>query len=540
MYFLLFLAVRSQLAGQTMAYTYNGLRPVGGGQPANNTSFAELPFWPYQTFVTEPEFRPPVLEISKTPEATDGLLVFAPLPFIPVYPNRSVGGLIMDQAGNPVWHTPTLPLGQLHVQQWNGSNVLAFWTGGIGGDFVDAHGFGTITILDDTYRQIGGVVLNNGTFKSGDSLQNAPQPSYVDIHESLITPRNTIIITAYNSTPYDLSAVGGPTDGWVLDSLIYEIDLNTNETLFRWSSIEHVNEIPLNASHQLNPDGSIISGNNATHPWNYFLTNSVYPLDDGGYLLSVRHYWDVVALNENGNVSWTLNGETGGDFTQVNQNEKSSTFSWQHFARPVHGSSGENITIDLLDNHNSGRDNGTAPSTGLRLYLDLRDRTVETFSILEDPLDILYADSQGTFQQLPRDHKFLAYGQIPKFKEFDANNEVVLDARYGQDNQVSSYRSYLQSNWTATPYYPPEIATTRMQNGSVVLSMSWNGATPDVFDSMVVFESSGETDGLTPPGQNVKRTGYETNVTLTKGTTSVKAAAAKGNTIVRESAELQL
>ncbi|KAL8870769.1 MAG: hypothetical protein Q9174_003259 [Haloplaca sp. 1 TL-2023] len=540
MYPLLFLTVCSQLAGQTIAYTYDGPRPVGGGPPANNTPFAQVPFWPYQTFVTEPGFHPPVLEISKKPEATDGLLVFAPLPFIPVYPNRSVGGLIMDQDGNPVWHTPNLPLGQLHVQQWNGSNVLTYWTGGIGGDFIDAHGFGAVVILDDTYQQIGGVVLNDGSFKSGDSLQNAPQPSYVDIHESLITPRDTIIITAYNSTPYDLSAVGGPTDGWVLDSLIYEIDLNTNETLFRWSSIEHVDEIPLNASHQLNPDGSIISGNNATHPWDYFLTNSVYPLDDGGYLFSVRHYWDVVALNKNGNVSWTLNGETGGDFTQLNQNERSSTFSWQHFVRPVNGSSGESITVDLFDNHNSGRDNGTSPSTGLRLHLDLSDRTVETVSILEDPAETIYADSQGTFQQLPRDHKFIAYGQIPKFKEFDANNEVVLDARFGQDNQVSSYRSYLQSNWSATPYYDPVIATSRSQNGSVILSMSWNGATPDVYDSMVVFESSDESIGLTPPGKNVKRTGYETNVTLAEGTRSVKAAAAKGNTIVRESGQLQL
>lgn len=51
-----------------------------------------------------------------------------------------------------------------------------------------------------------------------------------------------------------------------LDSLIYEIDLNTNETLFRWSSIEHVDEFPLNGSHQLYPNGSIIDRNNGTHP----------------------------------------------------------------------------------------------------------------------------------------------------------------------------------------------------------------------------------------------------------------------------------
>lgn len=74
---------------------------------------------------------------------------------------------------------------------------------------------GAIKILDATYRQIGGVTLNDGTFKACDSMQNKPKPSYVDSHESRITPRGSIMVTAYNSTPYDLSAVGGPRNGWV-------------------------------------------------------------------------------------------------------------------------------------------------------------------------------------------------------------------------------------------------------------------------------------------------------------------------------------
>ena len=37
-----------------------------------------------------------------------------------------------------------------------------------------------------------------------------------DIHEHQMTPRNTLVISAYNNTPCDLSSVGGPADGWIV------------------------------------------------------------------------------------------------------------------------------------------------------------------------------------------------------------------------------------------------------------------------------------------------------------------------------------
>lgn len=279
------------------------------GAPANFTAFANVPLWPYQSFVTEPDFHPPILQISKLPTATDALLVFAPLPFIPVYPDRFVGGLIMDLSGNPVWHTPPGFLANLEISEELGA--LKYWTGEVGGNTIDAYGFGTVTLLDNTYREDRNITLNDGIFKAGDSLQNQPYPSYIDFHEQFITDHGTVIVTAYNSTPLDLSSVGGPKDGWVLDALIYEIDLETNQPFWRWSSVEHVDELPLNGSHQLNPDGSIIGGGNATHPWDYCKINSVDPIENG-FIISVRHYWSVVAIDAKGNVTWNLNGEAGG------------------------------------------------------------------------------------------------------------------------------------------------------------------------------------------------------------------------------------
>lgn len=510
------------------------------GKPEDFASFADVPLWPYQSFVTEPDFHPPVLEISKQAGATDGLLVFAPLPFLPVYPDRFAGGLIMDQLGNPIWHSPTEALGSVNNVEVGGFfGVLKYWSGGFGGNFIDAHGFGNVTILSNDYRQTRVITLNDGTFKAGDSLQNKPQPSYIDIHENLLTPNGTLIVTAYNSTPFDLSSVGGPEDGWVLDALIYEIDLKTNKTLFRWSAIEHVDELPLNNSHQLTPDGNIIDGTNATNPWDYFLINAIHPLDNG-YIISVRHYWSVVALDAKGNVKWNLNGKDGGDFKLVEQSTQPSTFSWQHYVRPQDGTRDQDLTITMFNNNNGGLDNGTAPSTGLTLYLDLQKRTARTISILQDPTDIIYAVSQGTYETLPDNHTFIAYGQIPKFKEFDANGKVVMNARFGNDNQVSSYRAFLISNtsWSATPYYPPKIAVTHLQNGTVVLSMSWNGATPDVYDTWLV--SPNVNMALNKRPLSISRTGFETNMTLPLGTKLVSAAAAKGRKLIRTSETLEV
>lgn len=169
-----FILLRMSLAVYGQSNSSN-TRPYPG-VPADFSSFAAAPFWPYQTFVTEPDFHPPVLEISKQPEASDGLFVFAPLPFILNYTDRPALGLIMDQLGNPIWHSANGYLGQLEVQQLNGQNVLTYWTDGIGGGFVDAHGMGTITILDSTYRLIQNVTLNDSTFKAGDSRQNMPYP----------------------------------------------------------------------------------------------------------------------------------------------------------------------------------------------------------------------------------------------------------------------------------------------------------------------------------------------------------------------------
>lgn len=75
----------------------------------------------------------------------------------------------------------------------------------------------------------------------------------IQCHQAYVTDRGSLIVSAYNATPADLASVGGPTDGWVLDSMFYEIDIKTQEILFSWSALNA--GIPVNAT-KLTAEGS--------------------------------------------------------------------------------------------------------------------------------------------------------------------------------------------------------------------------------------------------------------------------------------------
>ena len=51
--------------------------------------------------------------------------------------------------------------------------------------------------------------MNDDTSGAGDGTNNAAYPSYISLHEAVITPHGTILVDAYDSTPYDLSSAGG-------------------------------------------------------------------------------------------------------------------------------------------------------------------------------------------------------------------------------------------------------------------------------------------------------------------------------------------
>ena len=102
-------------------------------------------------------------------------------------------------------------------------------------------------------------------------------------------------------------------DGFVIDGVILELDIQTSAVLWRWSAIEHV---PLtNTRATLNGSREGAGNGSFEKPFDYFHLNAFDVVDDAHILVNGRHTWEVYLVEKaTGSVVWTLNGETGGDF----------------------------------------------------------------------------------------------------------------------------------------------------------------------------------------------------------------------------------
>ena len=257
--------------------------------------------WPWQIFQSSP-FNPPELDINYDGEPlAEGLILFTQSNFRAVNSIKEAAPLIMTDGGDLIWNGPVSNATNLRSTTYKGSPILTFWRGlsSEGGNV--GHGYGNITFLDASYCEILTVCPQLGLVVPGEQSY----PCEADFHESYLTDRNTLLVSAYNATPADLSAIGGPKDGWIFDNLILEIEPETQEIIFRWSSVEHV-EI----SQTKYPLGT--SGNETT-PFDYFHVNSIENVGDS-YLINARHTWSTYFVSSNGDIEWTLQGETGGDF----------------------------------------------------------------------------------------------------------------------------------------------------------------------------------------------------------------------------------
>ena len=155
--------------------------------------------------------------------------------------------------------------------------------------------------------------------------------SNVDLREIYITGRNTVLVTANNVTQTDLRSVGSLENGWVVDALFYEIDIETNKILFRWRSLDHLEEILLTAS--LYPWGSEgFNGMKQSNALGYFHINSVAPYDDG-YIISSRYLCSAVATDSRGNAKWRLQVVLTTEFyavdlTAISRAETAGSLRW--------------------------------------------------------------------------------------------------------------------------------------------------------------------------------------------------------------------
>jgi Arylsulfotransferase (ASST) len=192
------------------------------------------------------------------------------------------GPMILDDRGQLVWFEKYITARDFKVQRYRGRPVLTWWEGSI----VFGHGVGEYVIFDDSYREIARVRAGNG-FRG-------------DLHEFLITPEDTALLTAYAEVPADLSSAGGREYGAAWEGIFQEVDIETGEVLLEWHSLEHVGV----------DESYVLPSEDPAYVYDYFHINSIDVDHDGNLLASARNTWAVYKIDpESGEVLWRLGGK---------------------------------------------------------------------------------------------------------------------------------------------------------------------------------------------------------------------------------------
>jgi Arylsulfotransferase (ASST) len=428
-------------------------------------------------YVSRPDLNPPPVTISVPAEGTaPGYVFLAPFDIsaagAPAYSTPAseshVGPLIVDNSGEPVWFLPMskqTAMG-LRVQTFKGRRVLTWYEGTVlgayGGDFV---------IFDPTYHEVARVRAGRGR--------------HGDLHEFRLTRSGTALISIYQEVNADLSSIGGPSDGRLVEGIVQEIDVASGRVLFEWNSRDHVG---LDESYRtgVTPQGNV----------DYFHLNSVDVDFDGNLLISARHTCAVYKVGRrSGKVIWRLGGKKS-DFSI----DDAASFSYQHDVR--RHADGQ---LTIFDNAAADPGPGVA-SRGVRIALDMRDMRASL--VREYRTDDARAGwAMGNVQQLGDGGAFVGWGTDGSFSEFGPGGDLRFDARLG-DGTVD-YRAF-RFPWVAHPTGEPAVGVRQNADGTLTAYASWNGST-EVATWQV---RTGPSPQRHQAVAEARRAGFETAITV--------------------------
>jgi hypothetical protein len=427
-----------------------------------------------QNFHSRPDLRPPEVRILTSAHRTaPGYVFLGPKKIV-----EQAGPMILRDDGQLVWFRPldTHRVADVRVQRYRGRPVLTWWRGdttpGANGHYV---------IVDDRYRTVARVYAADGL--SGD------------LHEFLLTPRNTALLTIFRQVPYDLPFFGGKREGEVTEGVIQEVDVATGRLLFEWKSLDHVSP---DESYEDVPD-------DLSRSWDYFHLNSIQIEPDGNLLLSARNTHALYLIRRSdGAVLWRLGGKRS-DFTFG----PGARFEWQHDAR-LH----PDDELTVFDNQ-AVRPSKRRRSRALLLRVDEKHRRVRLVRSYTLPTREL-STSQGNAQLLPDGHVLIGWGSNPRITEFSRRGLILLDLMFG-GGAANSYRAF-RFPWTGHPTDPPAVAVLRRGAGSVVFA-SWNGATEVAAWRVLGGKNARRTVA------EARKTGFETAIPVRSRTHVFRVAA---------------
>jgi hypothetical protein len=467
-------------AGQTIPFAWSFTVAVpddpGTATVTESTSTNSAPTPPpvdYQSFISRPTLRPPDVTVSSEEHTASGDLFLAPYSGVGQY-----GPMILNEHGGLVWFKALSPAGtraaDFRVQSYEGKPVLTWWQ-----DPLIVNGSRTA-----------GEVIANSAYQTIDVVRagNGYQP---DLHEFLITPQGTALITVYDAIDCNLRTIGGSSSGAVADTLLQEIDLKTGLVMYEWHSLDHV---PLSSSYASPAPTS------RAEPFDYFHINSVDPEQNGDLLVDSRNTWAAYDVNpKSGRVNWELGGKRSSFALGAGANT-----AWQHDARQQ-----PNGAITFFDN-------GAFPqvhkqSRAIELTLNTSNMTAKLTRGYEHE-NPLVAGSQGNVQALENGDWMVGWGQAGYLSEVNSAGQVLFNAHLPPSWE--SYRTFAQS-WSGQPPQPPAVAVAPSASalGATAVYASWNGAT-EVASWRVL---GGASATVLAPVASAAAAGFETAITLPAG-----------------------
>jgi len=424
------------------------------------------------------------------PPATDtasGLLFAAPFGLTGAAPGGSSGPLILGDDGEPVWFLPLDKVRAMNfkAQTYRGAPVITWYESPGKGLYG-----GSCVIYGRDYKEIKRVHGGHGYA--------------VDLHEFVITSRDTALLAIANEVP--------TSAGRVVEGVVQEIDIASGKVLFEWHSLDHV---PLSDSFRtdVTADGTI----------DYFHLNSIGVGPDGNLIVSSRHTSTIYKLDRrSGSVLWRLGGKRS-DFALG----PGAAFWFQHDAR-AHADG----TLTLFDNGATGTGaEAVEPATRpIRLRLDESAMTAELAQVFV-PVRSRLAIAMGNLQLLPDGGAFVGWGTGGGFTEFGPDGTVRLDGRFA-DGSIS-YRVW-RLPWTSRPPAKPSVVFERDGGGGLTVYASWNGGTGIAYWEV----RTGPTRGAVAHRIRVPRSGFETAITVpeTSGYVTVAALDASRSELARTAA----
>lgn len=434
---------------------------------------------PHDAYQTRPDLEWFGVDIRPGPaadDAADGVVLLSPRNT--EADEQSIANAIVDRNGDPLWLQRQAEITEAHdavhnllVQTYADEPVLTWWEGH---DF-QSHGEGEVVMVDSSYREMNRVSAGSGLVEGG-----------ADFHEYRITDDDTMLWVAYVPTQTDLSGIGGPEDGWVTDGVVQEIDIETGELLFEWSSLDHVPVTSTVLDFAAEREWNEIVGTRES-PLDYFHINSVRHDDDGSLLISARHTHAVYNLDgDTGEVNWTLGGPES-DFDLPDD----AYFAWQHDAQRE-----DDGTIRIFDNAATPayRENSRV------VWLDLdKDNKTASLNRQLDPPEPRLSDYMANATRLDNGNLLVGWGWEHFYTEYNPDGEVVYDAAHAP---FDSYRAY-GGQWSGMPDKSPALVI----DGDTAY-VSWNGAT-DVAQWRLL---AGEDEASSSFHEVADKDGFETEL----------------------------